>query len=134
MYIYFYSFALIIAMAIYSRSPAAYSAVRSLGIIHLPCSKTVKERINETGKHPGINEQDLLKDAERYKQFKEEKKKTGSVSPAAVGVLIWDETKVCGILDMYITLKSYIIELLTGGMWTSVQQQEFLCYRLFCLF
>lgn len=81
-------------MAIYSRSPAAYHAFKSLGIVQLPCSKTVRRHLDTTGKHPGIDEEDLLKNAERYRAFKEEKRKSGCSVPAGVGVLIWDETKV----------------------------------------
>ena len=44
------------ALAIYSRSPAAFRAVRSLGILQLPCSKEIRRIIGKNADGPGINE------------------------------------------------------------------------------
>lgn len=81
-------------MAIYSRSPGAYDALRSLAIVQLPCSKMVREKMNSQGKTPGINEKDLLESMKKYHDFKEQRKESGFLTPKGVGVLIWDETKV----------------------------------------
>lgn len=83
-----------VALAVYSRSPAAYSALRSLGIIQLPCSKTVKGYMNQSWKSSGIIEEDFLLSSRKYEEYVEERKKQGFLSPKGEGVLIWDETKV----------------------------------------
>lgn len=83
-----------IALAIFSRSPSVYSAFRSLGIIQLPCSKTVKGYMNQTCKSPGIIEDNFLLNSKRYEEYIEKRKRLGFVSPKHEGILIWDETKV----------------------------------------
>ena len=60
----------IIALAIFSRSPAAYHAVRSLGIFQLPCDKTVRGYMYKHASSPGIQEDGLLDRAKRYDAYK----------------------------------------------------------------
>ena len=76
------------------KEPSVYSAFRSLGIIQLPCSKTVKGYMNQTCKSPGIIEDNFLLNSKRYEEYIEKRKRLGFVSPKHEGILIWDETKV----------------------------------------
>ena len=57
-------------MAIYSRNPSAYSALKSLGIIQLPCTKTVRGYMKQNCKSPGICEDDLLQYTKQYEDIK----------------------------------------------------------------
>ena len=85
----------ITAMAIYSRSPAAFRAVRSLGILQLPCDKTVKQFMHRHNTSCGIDDEALMLSAQRYDSYKSERKTQGLPLPLSIGVLIWDEVKVC---------------------------------------
>ena len=82
------------ALAIYTRSPAAFRAVRSLGILQLPLQPIVSR--NADG--PGIHEQYLANQSETYQTFCESKVASGGKKPLGIGVLIFDETKVSRIL------------------------------------
>ena len=64
-------------MAIYSRSPSAYLALKSLGIIQLPCTKTVRGYMKQNCKSPGICEDDLLQYTKQYEDYKAERSKQG---------------------------------------------------------
>ena len=57
-------------MAIYSRSPAAFRAVRSLGILQLPCDKTVKQFMHRHNTSCGIDDEALMLSAQRYDSYK----------------------------------------------------------------
>ena len=82
------------ALAIFSRSPAAYHAVRSMGIMQLPCDKTLRGYMYKHASSPGINEEHLLESARRFKTFKAERVSDGMLPPVGEGVLIFDEVKV----------------------------------------
>ena len=82
------------ALAIFSRSPSVYHAVRSLGILNLPCDKTLKSHMYQHSSSPGINEEALLERAQQYDSYKEKRVKSGFVRPVGEGVLIWNEVKV----------------------------------------
>ena len=56
-----------LAWAIFSRSPAAYHAVRSMGLLQLPCDKTLRGYMYKHACSPGISEESLL--ASRYYPF-----------------------------------------------------------------
>ena len=87
-------------MAIYSRSPAAFRAVRSLGILQLPCSKERRRIIGKNADGPGINEVYLQKQSNLFKQFCKETMNAGKREPLGVGALIWDETKVGSVVTV----------------------------------
>ena len=81
-------------LSIYSRSPSAYHAVRSLSILQLPCDKTLKGYTCKHSSSPGINYAALFENAARYKVFQQDKVQEGLNRPvAAKGVLIWDEAR-----------------------------------------
>ena len=81
-------------MAIFSRSPAVYHAIKSLGILQLPCDRTLRGYMYKYSSSPGINEEALLYRAKKYDQFKKEHVEAGFVKPVGEGVLMWDEVKV----------------------------------------
>lgn len=81
-------------MAVYARYPSAYSALKDLGILQLPCEKQVRKRMNANSIDCGIDEEALKQEVTKYEEFvkiQEEKKKP---KPMKTGVLIFDETKV----------------------------------------
>ena len=68
--------------------------MRSLGILNLPCNKTLKSHMYQHSSSPGINEEALLESTQKYDSYKEERVKCGFVRPVGEGVLIYDELKV----------------------------------------
>lgn len=75
-------------MAIYSRSPSAYHGLKSLGVLQLPCDRTLRQYM--TYQISGVDE-----DA-----FKKKRVQEGFVKPVGEGVLMWDEVKVSKVLYM----------------------------------
>ena len=55
-----------VAMAIFSRSPAAYRALKALRVLQLPCDRTLRHYMQRHSSHPGINEDLLHQAALRY--------------------------------------------------------------------
>ena len=68
------------ALAIFSRSPSAYNAVKSLGIFNLPCNKTLKGCMDQHFSTAGINEEALLESATKYASFKNERVRDGFIT------------------------------------------------------
>ena len=56
-------------MAVYARSPSAYSALRDLGIIQLPCEKQVEKRIKADKIECGIDEEAMKQEVTKYEEF-----------------------------------------------------------------
>ena len=83
-----------VALAIYTRSPAAFRAVRSLGILQLPFSKEPQRVVSKNADGSGIHEHYIAHQSEVYIKFCDNKVASGSKRPLGVGVLIFDETKV----------------------------------------
>lgn len=86
------------ALAIYTRSPAAFRAVRSIGILQLPCCKELQRIVSCNADGPGIHEQYIANQSEAYQTFCESKVASERKKPLGIGVLIFDETKVSGML------------------------------------
>uniref|UniRef100_A0A1X7UZ06 Uncharacterized protein n=1 Tax=Amphimedon queenslandica TaxID=400682 RepID=A0A1X7UZ06_AMPQE len=82
-----------IALAIYSRSPAAYHSLKSLNILNLPCDRTLKGYMYKHSSSPGISEDSLLDSAQKHESFKKEEAQKECPIPVGEGVLIWDEVK-----------------------------------------
>ena len=62
---YFFHCALhLTALAIYTRNPVAFCAVRSLGILQLPCCKELQRIVSRNADGPGIHEQYLANQSE----------------------------------------------------------------------
>ena len=76
-----------VAMAI-SRSPAAYNAVRSLGILQLPCNRTLKKYMKQHSTFPGINEESFYQAAQRFAVFKANRLEVGFTPPVQEGILV----------------------------------------------
>lgn len=58
-----------LAMAVYARSPSAYSALKDLGIIQLPCDKQVRKRMNANSIECGIDEEAIKQEVTKYEEF-----------------------------------------------------------------
>jgi hypothetical protein len=94
----------ILALSIYCRSPAAYHAVKSLGILQLPCDKTLRGYMYKHAGSPGIDEEALLDRAKKYDQFQKERVEAGFGKPISQGILMWDEVKVMTLYARLISL------------------------------
>lgn len=82
-------------MAVFSRSPAAYRALKALRVLQLSSDTTLRCYMQRHSSNPGINEDLLHQAALRYSEFKSEKVRAGFAPPVQEGVLIiWDEVKV----------------------------------------
>jgi len=90
----FVSFFYLSALAIYARSPAAFRAVRSLGILQLPCTKYLQHIISKNADGPGVHEDYIAHQRQEYENFTKTQVDAGKKRPLGVGVLVFDETKV----------------------------------------
>ena len=101
-YNYYCVLCLHVALAVYTRSPAAFRAVRSLGILQLPCCKELQRIVSKNADGPGIHESYIAHQSQVYEQFCAKKVESGRKRPLGVGVLIFDETKVrrCHEIEM----------------------------------
>ena len=81
-------------MAIFTRSPAAYEALKSFGILQLP-SRSLLQSYTGTFLHdPGTNSKCIADQVAQYVLFKAECQKQGKHLPMSDGVLVFDEVKV----------------------------------------
>ena len=78
----------------YTRSPAAYEALRSFNILSLPCRRSLQDFVTANEDPPGVNETKIADQRNLYDAFKLQKKREGKKIPLSVGVLIFDEVKV----------------------------------------
>ena len=83
-----------VALAVYTRSPAAYEALKSFGILQLPSSRSLKQFTGGHLNKPGQCEDILVDHYEKYKLFQEHQVTAGKKRPLGEGVLIFDEVKV----------------------------------------
>jgi len=82
-------------LAVYSRSPAAYEALKSFGILKLP-SRSTMQAYTSCFLHEGgstCSEQACM-----YEKFKQQCSRSGKQMPMGDGVLIFDEVKVISCL------------------------------------
>jgi len=84
-----------VALAVYTRSPSAYEALHDLKILQLPHSKTLKKVIKASSEKAGIDEEYLLGQQKTYVDFQKEREWEGHPRPLGLGVMMWDEVKVC---------------------------------------
>lgn len=82
-----------IALAVYSRSPTAYEALKGFGILQLPGVSALKRYSSFNLESPGICEERLAVAREQYEQMINEKK-DADTTPSWDGILIFDEVKV----------------------------------------
>jgi len=83
-----------IALAVYTRSPAAYKALQSFGILKLSAKSTMQAYTGAFMHSPGANSVCIVDQIAQYVAFKEECRKNGKQEPKGDGVLIFDEVKV----------------------------------------
>lgn len=83
------------AIAIYSRSPSAYTALKNLGIVQLPCERQVEKLIKSDHKKAGFDEEAVAREVSKYDElFTKLQLEKGRPKPLGFGALIFDETKV----------------------------------------
>ena len=82
------------ALAIYTRSPSAYEALRGFGILQLPGISTLKMFTSFNLENAGINEERLAYARKQYDQMVNEKQASCARVPFSEGILILDEVKV----------------------------------------
>ena len=111
------------AIAIYSRSPSAYTALKNLGIVQLPCERQVEKLIKSNHKKAGFDEEAVAREVSKYDEFTKLQLEKGRPKPLGFGALIFDETKV----------QSKILFEMNGGMWWDLQWllMNFLSLRIF---
>ena len=68
--------------------------MKALGVLQLPCDRTLKRYMQRHSTFPGINEDLLFQAAQRYEEFKLDRVSAGFSRPVQEGILIWDEVKV----------------------------------------
>lgn len=88
--------AFILALSIYTLSPAAYDAVQNWGIFHLPSRSSLRQ-FSTTCLHGDGPYYDYIQDqATKYRLYQKECVRKGIKTPKGDGVLILDEVKVMG--------------------------------------
>ena len=94
-----------LALAVYTRSPAAYEALKSFNILQLPCKGSLQAFLSANRAAPGVDEERIAEQRRLYEAFKEQKVKQGKKKPLSKGVLIFDEVKVQSkVCDLIINL------------------------------
>ena len=86
-----------IALAVHSRSPAAYEALKSFKILQLPSTSSLKSfkgaRLHQPGINAGIGMY-VKQQQQNYIKYKDEVTRRGQNKPLHEGILIFDEVKV----------------------------------------
>lgn len=86
-------------MAVYSRSPAAYEALKSFKLLQLPSKSTLQAYTGAFLHEPGASQQCIADQVAQFVIFKADCAKQGKHVPQGDGVIIFDEVKVacqCG--------------------------------------
>ena len=60
----------------------------------MPCDRTLHKFMHGHATSPGIDEDALLQNAQKYDSYKAERATAGLATVLGEGVLIWDEVKV----------------------------------------
>lgn len=81
-------------MAVYSRSPAAYEALKSFKLLQLPSKSTLQAYTGAFLHEPGSSHQCIADQVAQFVVFKAESVKQGKRMPQGDGVVIFDEVKV----------------------------------------
>ncbi len=83
-----------VALAVYTRSPTAYEALRAFGILQLPCISTLKSFTAFNFEKPGFSEERLSHARRQYDEMVRGRRAAGETVPFSEGILIFDEVKV----------------------------------------
>ena len=88
-----------VALAIFTRSPAAYEALKGFYVLQLPSRSLLQSYTGAFLHKPGASKKCIADQVAQYVLFKTECKKQGKHPPQSDGVLIFDEVKVaCQIM------------------------------------
>ena len=82
------------ALAIYTRSPAAYEALKDFDILKLPSKATLQSYTGAFIHEPGASARCISDQVSCYLAFNEESRKLGKQESKGDGALIFDEVKV----------------------------------------
>ena len=83
-----------VTLAIFTRNPAAYEALKSFDVLQLP-SRSLLQSYTGTFLHdPGTNSKCIADQVAQYMLFKAECEKMGKHSLKSDGMLVFDEVKV----------------------------------------
>ena len=113
-----YMFIFFPALAVYTRSPAAYEALKGFNILKFPSVSSIKAFTGSNLERPGDIQKRLSESYKQYQAMVEQKKSEGMKPPLGEGVLIFDEVKVA----MKVSWNSRNEELVGLAM-TSVEMQ-----------
>ena len=83
-----------LALAVHVRSPAAYEALKSFGVLQLPCKRSLQYFLGANASTPGVNEKAMSEQRNLYDAFCAQQKREGKKVPLYEGILIFDEVKV----------------------------------------
>ena len=89
---------ILLALAVFVRSPSAYEALKSFNILQLPSRATLQSYTGAFLHEPGASSQSIARQAKVYKSFQAEEVKQGKHEPTSDGALIFDEVKVVSSL------------------------------------
>ena len=78
-----------VALAVFSRSPAAYEALKSFKILQLPSVSTMKTYMRANREEPGPVYHRLAEEKTKYEEIKEFKRKMKFPIPLGEGALIF---------------------------------------------
>ena len=78
----------------FTRSPAAYEALKGFKILQLPSHSTLQAYTGSFLHDPGASSNCIISQLANYTIFKEECRKQGKRQPKGDGALIFDEVKV----------------------------------------
>ncbi|XP_019856161.1 PREDICTED: uncharacterized protein LOC109584759 [Amphimedon queenslandica] len=82
------------ALAVYSRSPAAYDALKSFGILNLPCRSTLQSYTGAFLHGPGAHSDCIEQQVAQFVLHCQQRVLNGKQESKKDGVLIFDEVKV----------------------------------------
>ena len=88
-YVYFY-----VALVIFTRSPAAYKALKNFDILQLPSQSLLQSYTGTFLHDPDTNSKCIVDQVAQYVLFKAECEKQGKHPSRSDGVLVFDEVKV----------------------------------------
>ena len=83
-----------VALAVYTRSPTAYEALKGMGILQLPSISALKAFTSFNVEQAGFSEERLSHARKQYNAMMEEKRAAKKIVPFNKGILIFDEVKV----------------------------------------
>lgn len=83
-----------IALAVFTRSPAAYDALQSFNILQLPSRSTLQAYKGSFLHQAGANHECILEQVAQFLVYCDERKKEGNKESIKAGVLVFDEVRV----------------------------------------